>query len=319
MEEDGCLKGLLDRIQSTDTTLHEWEVELMGHLKRLVHKKKLFDFNRHHLILEHQHLMKDFFTALELKLLALISDSEDHKSLVAEHRFQIEICRVCCHHKPNGMLNIFSCSLADGLSFAAKIGICVDVPIEEQDTLPKSICRDCAQNLETCYEFQKLCKESDYELRRDKKLRDMIMEQVLDKTMGCSVDSSGWSSNSTSDILKALDGSDKGQWNSTGEENENNGTAVVGEDDAGDGGGIIEAVNDLTPISSHPSPSSSTLADENCDIRKFQCELCGARFFDVYNFKTHWRIHKIVKKYECQAQGCGKKFRTNVMLKIHLR
>lgn len=348
--EFDSLKDLLDRIQNTDITLHEWEVELMDYLKRLLHKKKLFDFNRHHFILDHQSstdsstslAMSDFFTSLELKILSLISDS-DYKNLISvddtQSQFQIDICRVCCHHKPNSMLNIFSCS-ADGLSFATKIGICVDVPIEEQDTLPKSICSDCAQNLFTCYEFQKLCRESDYELRRDKTLRDMIMEQVLDKTMGCSVDSSGWSTSSTSDILNSLDAVDKVQDGNGsllvdnhqelpqqfGNNNNNNNTkstqGIPGTTSSGSSshqGVSSGSTGAITELVQHSPSSSTSMGDENCDIRKFQCELCGARFFDIYNFKTHFRIHKIVKKYECQSQGCGKKFRTNVMLKIHLR
>lgn len=312
------LKDLLERLQGSEVTLHDWEVDLMDYLKRLIHKKKLFDFNRHHFILDDE--TKDYFTVLELKLLSLISDS-DYRNLVSERSFQIEICRVCCHHKPKAMLNIFSSSgSADGLSFATKISVCVDMPVEEQDTLPKSICRDCAQNLDTCYEFQRLCRESDYELRRDKKLRDMIMDQVLDKTMGCIVDS-GWSSSSNSDLLKSLD-VDKAPF----EDNNNRMYATgegftVGTDTAGDMSELVpQSLSSPYPISSpSSSSSSSSLAEENCDIKKFQCELCGARFFDIYNFKTHWRIHKIVKKYECQVQGCGKKFRTNVMLKIHSR
>lgn len=244
--------------------------------------------------------MKQFFTAMELKLLNLISDSEDYKCLVADNRFQIDICRVCCHHKPNAMVNIFSVASGDGLSFATKIGACADVAIEEHDTLPKSICRDCVNNLKTCYEFQSLCRESDVELRRDKTLRDMIMEQVLDKTMGCIGDSSGWSN-------PATDAADKTHW-----------TETPLRDPGGEIRQQAESQMENAIGLGRPSPASSG-ADGNCDIRKFQCELCGARFFDIYNFKTHWRIHTIVKKYECQADGCGKKFRTNVMLKIHLR
>lgn len=308
------LKELLDRIQSTDITLQEWEIELMDYLKRLIHKKKLFDFNRHHFILEHtMDEMKDFFTTLELKLLSLISDS-DYKSLVLDNRFKIEICRVCCHHKPNAMLDIFSCCSPDGLSFASKIGMCVEVPpIEEHDTLPKSICRDCAENLGTCYEFQKLCRESDFELRRDKTLRDMIMEQVLDKTMGsmttCNLENS-WTT--AGDLLKSLDVDNHQQQQEqlAGQVNsEVCATSVNGNINNSNNSSSLTTAAELLLLQSSK--------DENCDIRKFQCEICGARFFDIYNFKTHWRIHKIVKKYECP--DCGKKFRTNVMLKIHMR
>lgn len=287
------LKDLLDRIQSTDIT-----DDLMDYMNRLIHKKKLFDFNRDNFILE-QEDVKGFFTKLELKLLSLITDT-DYKTLVLDNRFKIEICRICCHHrKPNSMIDIFSCSTPGDLSFASKIGLCVDVPpIEEHDTLPKSICLECADNLRTCYEFQKLCRESDYDLRRDKTLRDMIMEQVLD---GVDSTNSNWSAvSSPAEILepeKCLHPP---------------GVGIVSND-------VTNRVSDLPNDISVATPGDSPLqtTKDDCDIRKFQCENCGSRFFDIYTLKTHWRNHKISKKYECPE--CGKKFRTNVMLKIHLR
>lgn len=304
------------------------------------------------LIISNNSEMKDFFSGLELKFLSLISDS-DYKSLINtssaaagngasggdDSRCQIEICRVCCHHKPNAMLNIFSAAYPgepDGMTFATKIRVCVDVVIDEQDTLPKSICRDCAQNLNVCYEFQRLCRDSDYDLRRDKTLRDMIMEQVLDKTMGIGNTSSpgdSWSGSNSSqsgDLLRAFEfdsADDKGpgqepRLHGSGSEHPVNtprsgqsidGSPLITEDrSAGSAvsGGQLVPQSSLSPLPSSPA---------SCDIRKFQCDLCGARFFDIYNFKTHCRIHKIVKKYACGEPGCGKKFRTNVMLKIHSR
>lgn len=354
------LRNLLDHSPPAENAATTWEVNLMDQFKRAVHKKRILDFNRQHFSLDtnnhhHQHHndpmeneMKDFFTPLEQRLLSLISDTtttlpgEEAKSssqsslVVPDNRFQIEICRVCCHHKSNAMLSIFSSSPSgpttntDGLTYAMKIGICADVPIEEQDTLPKSICRDCAINLEACYEFVKLCRESDFELRRDKTLRDMIMEQVLDKTMGYSVDNSCWSSSSsnssptttTTELLKAFDMEQQQPiTNKVTSGMSNNTNLVPGDCPVGSGSEIIQqllAAGASEVPAASPAPSSVG-GDENCDIRKFQCDICGSRFFDIYNFKTHLRIHKVVKKYECTSQGCAKKFRTNVMLKIHLR
>lgn len=319
--EDGIetVKELLDKFNGVgssgenDGRLQDWEIELMDYMKRLIHKKKLFDYNRPHFIFDNTFdEMTDFFTDLELKVLTLLESATDDwqspsgfmsvpselASLTANSQMLFEVCRVCCHHKPNQMVDIFATDGSpDGLSYATKIGMCVDLPpIDDQDTLPKSICRDCVGSLGTCYEFQKLCRDSDFELRRDKTLRDLIMEQVLDKTMG----SGGGTSPMMNDTL--LLGVDSPEM--TAVEEETTTTDVGSESPDSD-------------VHGRSIKTTTNRDDEICDIRKFQCEICGARFFDIYNFKTHFRIHKIVKKYECTE--CGKKFRTNVMLKIHTR
>lgn len=302
------VKELIDKFQKPDEAL-DWEIELMDYLKRLIHKKKLYDFNRNHLILLNDDAdaeeMRNFFTELELKFLVILSDPTNPNCTQIKMSFQI--CRLCSGQKTN-MLSIFALD-EDNVSHATKISECCRVPpIETTDDLPKHICVECASLLHTCCQFVKMCADSDEQLRRRETiLRGVVIEKVLEKALEPSPDTDDSFDISSIDLDRFTD--------SFGSASNSASDLAVPE-------------VQLSPSSSSGRSSASPPTQELlilkepekaeiCDIKKYKCEICGARFYDNYNYRAHYRIHQMVKKFECS--DCGKKFKTKVILRIHKR
>ncbi|XP_054263140.1 metal regulatory transcription factor 1-like [Macrosteles quadrilineatus] len=75
-------------------------------------------------------------------------------------------------------------------------------------------------------------------------------------------------------------------------------------------------------------PSHATITVETTDpmtmqkqVKKFQCEYngCERRYTTVGNLRTHMKTHKGEYKFKCAQPNCGKAFLTSYSLKIHVR
>lgn len=70
-----------------------------------------------------------------------------------------DCCRICTK-KPKGMINIFTAQKGR-ISLVEKISQCTQLLIKPDDGRPPNICKKCAGNLDTAYDFSKLARESE--------------------------------------------------------------------------------------------------------------------------------------------------------------
>lgn len=76
-----------------------------------------------------------------------------------------KVCRVCMKTSSN-MCNIFENKHVNSQTISEIITYCTGLEMEKHDQLPRHICEDCNQNLETAYTFKSICLKTDERLRQ---------------------------------------------------------------------------------------------------------------------------------------------------------
>lgn len=52
--------------------------------------------------------------------------------------------------------------------------------------------------------------------------------------------------------------------------------------------------------------------------KKFQCDICGIKFYDKTQYVKHQIVHTDERPYECPYENCDKRYRTKPSLKAHI-
>lgn len=54
------------------------------------------------------------------------------------------------------------------------------------------------------------------------------------------------------------------------------------------------------------------------NMKKFQCDICGIKFYDVTQYNNHQIVHTDERPHKCPYNDCDKRYRTKASLKAHI-
>ncbi|XP_077290771.1 uncharacterized protein LOC143914430 [Arctopsyche grandis] len=263
------------------------------------------------------------------------------------------ICRICLEEGEMKSIFTTNCLSHIQMSCADAIVKMFTISVEEDDGLPKHICKKCLTKLKSAYKFKMLCEDSFVKLMNH---LDGIDDSVKIET----------DQHTKVECVKNESSPDTFDANETYAHSEDNENENVTNDSDFNKKPAKKKRKKKTDrqIDQTDDAVSNSITTYNCDLceatfsnkralikhkqshiskpyfceicqknfnseyahkishdsgRQFQCEICAKIFLRAATLRTHLLVHNNVLPFRCTHPGCEKEFPLNSRLKLHLK